>query len=124
MLGIVWCLLFVSLSFNCAWAAGETVSPVYHFGSIHRHPWFLDVLVSSAVGWALGKVRGFSGTQDWLGRYWQSVPAPIIFLVDFFTFAVVGGYLGTAIYDPGNLLAAIAAGLSWPLGLGALTTKD
>jgi hypothetical protein len=108
----------------CAWAEAEGAPPIIHIPQMHQHPFFVDVMASSVVGWVLGRVRGFSGIQDWLGRYWKDVPRFIIFLGDVCVFVAVGAYFGTAIYDPKSLWAAIAAGLSWPIGLGALATRD
>ena len=71
----------------------------------------------------MGRTKEFSGTKEWLGRYWERVPKVLIFLLDLAVFVGVGAYFGTGIYDPNNLPEAFAAGLSWPVGLGALATK-
>ena len=68
-------------------------------------------------------VKGFSGSKDWLQKYWRNPPVPVIFLLDLIIFVCVGGYIGTGIYDPSTTVAAFAAGVSWPVGLGALVTK-
>jgi hypothetical protein len=91
---------------------------------MHTHPWFWEVLFASVVGWVLGQVKGFASIEDWLDRYWPRPPRLLIFLGDLLAFAVIGGYFGTGIYNPDSLTAAIAAGLSWPLGIGALATRD
>ena len=88
-----------------------------------HHEWFPDVLVASAVGWILGMVRGFAGTRDWIERYWAKSPRSVSFVLDLLIFVFVGAYFGTGIYNPQNFVAAIAAGLSWPIGLAALATK-
>ena len=68
-------------------------------------------------------VKGFSSSGDWLKFYFPSVPMPVVFLLYLVIFAALGGYLGTGIYNPDSLLESSAAGLSWPIGLGALATK-
>jgi hypothetical protein len=93
------------------------------FSNMHRHPWFLEVLVASLVGWALSMSKGFASVAEWLNRYFPNPPKLIVFLLDVIVFIVVGSYFGTAIYNPNNLLEALAAGISWPVGLGALATK-
>jgi hypothetical protein len=99
-------------------------APAYHFGNMHQHPWFWDVVGASAIGWVIGIVKGFSGSKEWLDRYWPRAPLLVVWMLDFLVFVVVGGYLGTGIYNPMTFLAALSAGLSWPIGLGALATKD
>ena len=91
---------------------------------MHSHPWFWEVLAASLVGWVLGKVKGFSSSKDWLEGYWPNPPLPVIFILDFIIFVIVGAYFGTGIYNPATFIAAIGAGLSWPVGLGALATKE
>jgi hypothetical protein len=95
-----------------------------HLNHMHRQPWFLEVLVSSLVGWVVGMVKGFAGTRDWLARYWTNSPKVVTFVLDFLVFVFVGAYFGTGIYNPTNFQAALAAGLSWPIGLGALATTE
>jgi len=90
---------------------------------MHKQPWFVDVLISSLVGWVLGMVKGFNTTKEWIEKYWTTPPKVVIFIGDALVFVLVGGYFGTAVYDPSSRLEAIAAGFSWPIGLGALTTK-
>jgi len=104
--------------------AEASARPTYHLGNMHEHPWFWDVIVASAVGWVIGIVKGFSGSKDWLDRYWPQAPSLMVWLLDFLVFGVVGGYFGTGIYEPTTFVAAMSAGLSWPIGLGALATKD
>ena len=99
-----------------------TVPPV-HFVGMWKHPYFYEVMVASVFGWVLGMVKGFSGSKDWLDRYWPKRPAIIIFLLDLLIFVLGGAFFGTGIYNPQSLQAALAAGLSWPVGLGALATK-
>jgi hypothetical protein len=38
-------------------------------------------------------------------------------------FSVVGAFLGIWIYKPDSVTEALAAGISWPVGFGALATK-
>ena len=90
---------------------------------MHHHPWFVEVLASSAVGWVIGLVKGFSGTKDWLVSYWPTAPPALVFVLDLIVFVGVGAYFGTGIYNPANFLAAMGAGLTWPIGLGSLVTK-
>jgi hypothetical protein len=101
----------------------QTPAIVYHLKNMHTQPWFWEVLASSAIGWVLGLVRGFSGVKDWLSNFWPSAPKPLVGILDLFIFIVVGAYLGTGIYNPTNFLAAIGAGITWPIGLGSLATK-
>ncbi len=94
-----------------------------HLKDMHNHPWFWEVLVAAAVGWVIGKVKGFSGTADWIAKYWPNTPLLVVFILDLFVFVGVGAYFGTGIYNPTNFLAALGAGLSWPIGLGSIVTK-
>ncbi len=96
----------------------------YHLSNMHTQPFFWDVMGSSAVGWVMGLVKGFSGTRDWILRYWPSAPPIITLLLDLFVFVVVGAYFGTGIFDPNKFVAAASAGLSWPLAFGGLTTSE
>jgi len=90
---------------------------------MHKAPFFWTVMFASVVGWILGIVKGFDGSRDWLARYWPTAPKPILFGLDFFIFVIVGAYVGTGLYQPAAFPAAIAAGVSWPVGLGALVSK-
>jgi hypothetical protein len=45
------------------------------------------------------------------GRRWRT-PKPGIFVLDLIIFVVVGAFLGTGIYNPDSLQAALAAGVS------------
>lgn len=96
---------------------------VYHIANMHNHPYFWDVVVASVIGWLIGMVKGFSGSKDWLEKYWPRPPLTVIFALDLVIFVCVGGYIGTGIYNPATIVAAFAAGISWPVGLGALVTK-
>ena len=98
--------------------------PTWHLPQMHHQPWFLDVLLASTVGWVVGMVKGFAGTKDWLDKYWPTSPRLVTFILDVLVFVVVGAYFGTGIYSPNSLQSALAAGLSWPIGLGALATKE
>jgi hypothetical protein len=98
--------------------------PEMHLATIPSHPWFVEVTAASVVGWVIGKVKGFSGTRDWLEDYWPHPPGWIIWILDLIVFAVVGGFLGTGIYNPTSLVSAIAAGFTWPMGLGSLATRN
>ena len=91
---------------------------------MHRQPLFAEVMAASVVGWVLGLVKGFSGTKDWLQRYASSAPGFALFVGDLVVFVLVGAYFGTGIFRPTDFLQAVAAGLTWPIGLGALATKD
>jgi hypothetical protein len=98
--------------------------PVYRIANMHTHPWFWEVLVSSAVGWVLGLVKGFSGAKDWLATYIASNSKFLVLVLDMLIFIGVGSYFGTAIYEPTSFLAAMCAGLTWPIGLGSLATRQ
>ena len=91
---------------------------------MHLQPWFWEVLAASVVGWVVGMVKGFAGTRDWLSHYWTNSPKAVTFVLDLGVFVFVGAYFGTGIYMPTNFQAALAAGLSWPIGLGALATRE
>jgi len=99
------------------------VPPALHFIGMWKQPYFPEVMVASIFGWVLGQVKGFSGAKDWLERYWPNSPKPVLFVLDLTIFVVCGAFFGTGIYNPDSLQAALAAGVSWPVGLGALTTK-
>ena len=114
--------LLATATMACAQESGGA-APVYHLENMHHHPWFWDVAIASTVGWMLGMVKGFSGSREWLERYWPNPPSLVIGILDFVIYAVVGGYFGTGIYNPQDLVAAMAAGLSWPVGFGALVSK-
>jgi hypothetical protein len=98
--------------------------PDQHLIAIPSHPWFTEVLAASVVGWVIGKVKGYSGTQDWLEGYWEHPPGWAVWILDCAVFVGVGGFFGTGIYNPTSFLSAIAAGFTWPIGLGSLATKD
>ena len=95
-----------------------------HLISMHTQPWFWEVLAASAVGWVIGLVKGFKTSKDWIEGYCNSPPLLVVFLLDLLIFIGVGAYFGTGIYNPESLLEAVAAGLTWPVGLGALATTD
>lgn len=57
-------------------------------------------------------------------KIYATPPPILVFLADMLVFVVAGAYFGTGIYTPTTFVAAIAAGLTWPLGLGALATTD
>jgi hypothetical protein len=113
-----------SLCFSQAQPAGGTPNsqPALHFIGMWKQPFFPEVMVASVFGWVLGQVKGFSGAKDWLDRYWPNSPKVIVFILDLTIFVVCGAFFGTGIYNPDTLQAALAAGLSWPVGLGALAT--
>ena len=115
-------LLMLFAPILCA-AQGSRVDPGSHLLDMPHHQFFPEVLAASVVGWIVGLVKGFDTSKNWLKTYWPTAPLFILFILDLFIFVVVGGYFGTGIYNPQNFLAALAAGLSWPVGLGALTTK-
>jgi len=91
--------------------------------TMHTQPFFWDVMVASVVGWVLGMVKGFSGSKDWLNHYWANPPRPALFVLDLLVFVLCGAYVGTGIYHPDSFVAALGAGLSWPVAFGALATK-
>jgi hypothetical protein len=91
--------------------------------NIHRQPFFWTVMVASLIGWVLGMVKGFDSSKDWLAKYMKRVPSPLLFLVDLVIFVVVGAYVGTGLSQPATFSAALAAGLTWPVALGALASK-
>ena len=91
---------------------------------MHQHPWFFEVMASSVVGWVLGTIKGFSSTADWLARYVPSKPIVLVFCLDVIVFVIVGGYFGTGIFQPHDFVSALGAGLSWPIGFGALANRE
>jgi hypothetical protein len=119
-------VLFGAISFTHSVSAADTAPDPerLHIESMHKHAWFLTVAIASLAGWVLGAVKGFSTSADWMKKYWKSPPALAVFICDLFIFVVVGAYFGTGIYDPTSFVSALAAGLSWPLGLGALATPN
>lgn len=119
-----WALAVAMMIFWPGVILADTAEPQYHLANMHTHPWFWDVTAASVIGWVIGIVKGFSGSKDWLENYWQNPKPLAIWLLDLIVFVVVGGYIGTGIYNPGTYQAAIAAGLSWPIGLGSLATKE
>lgn len=93
------------------------------YGVFHQR-WFPFVLLASAVGWVLGLVKGFAGTKDWLAKYFPNPPKLLWFILDSLVYVGVGAILGTVIYNPTTATAALAAGITWPVGFGALATGD
>lgn len=91
--------------------------------SMHHQPSFWDVMGASVVGWVLGMVKGFTGSKDWLDHYWTNAPKPVLFVLDLLVFVLCRAYVGTGIYHPDSFVAALGAGLSWPVAFGALATK-
>jgi hypothetical protein len=79
--------------------------------------------VASLIGWVLGMVKGFDSSKDWLAKYMKRVPSSLLFFVDLVIFVVVGAYVGTGLSQPATFSAALAAGLTWPVALGALASK-
>jgi len=90
---------------------------------MYKHPYFFEVMAASLFGWVLGMVKGFSGAKDWLEHYWPNSPRIIVFVLDLVVFVVCGAYIGTGIYNPASFEAALGAGLTWPVGFGALATR-
>jgi hypothetical protein len=90
---------------------------------MHSQPFFWDVMIASVVGWVLGMVKGFSGSKDWLEKYWVNAPKLALFALDFLVFVLCGAYIGTGIYHPESFVAALGPGLSWPVAFGALASK-
>ncbi len=80
-------------------------------------------MVASLLGWVLGMVKGFDSSKDWLEKYCKTAPKALLFIIDLLIFVLVGAYVGTGLYQPTTFAAALAAGLSWPVGLGALASK-
>jgi hypothetical protein len=101
----------------------STSATAMDIANIHRQPFFWTVMVASLLGWVLGMVKGFDSSKDWLAKYWSRVPKPLLFLVDLIIFVVVGAYVGTGLSQPATFSAALAAGLTWPVALGALASK-
>ncbi len=120
----VFLLLACTLCFSQTQPAASTQNspPGLHFIGMWKQPYFPEVMVASIFGWVLGQVKGFSGAKDWLERYWPNSPKAIVFVLDLTIFVVCGAFCGTGIYNPDTLQAALAAGVSWPVGLGALAT--
>src|ERR1700686_1786913 len=56
----------------------------YKLNNLHLQPFFREVLAAACIGWMLGLVKGLGTTKDWLGHYWQAVPAFILLLGDLF----------------------------------------
>lgn len=92
----------------------------YHIWNLHTHPWFWEVLFSALVGWVLSIRKGYKGTADLYAKHFPNAPNWVIFVSDLLFLVVVGAYFGTGIYNPANFVAAIAAGLNWPVGVNAL----
>ncbi len=97
--------------------------PALDIPNIHKQPFFWTVMVASVLGWVLGMVKGFDSSKDWLAKYWTKVPKPLLFGTDLLIFVIVGAYIGTGLYQPSSFSGALAAGLSWPVALGALASK-
>ena len=111
---------------SSVWCQANVPDPdpvVWKLATIRHHPWFTEVLVASLIGWVIGYVKGFSSAAEWLAKYWPKPNKLVVFLLDLLVFGLVGGYLGTAIFNPTSLNAALAAGISWPLAFGGLTSK-
>lgn len=120
-------LAFLSIAIVAAtnaYAQGTGGAVVYRLGNMHEHPWFYVVLGASTVGWLLGTVKGFHSSAGWVGQYWAGPPKALVFLVDLVVFVGIGGYFGTGIFDPSSFPEAVAAGLCWPVGFGALARRD
>lgn len=121
-------LFFTVIAYRLCFAQTPTPTPMSPPPSSPRdilaHTWIWVVLAGSSVGWVVGKVKGFVSSKEWLHRYWPNAPLGIIFLLDVTIFIFVGSFLGTLIYNPASASEALAAGVSWPVGLGALATKD
>lgn len=98
-------------------------APPVDIPTIHKQPFFWTVMVASLVGWVLGMVKGFDGAKDWLAKYSSKPPKWALFFIDLIIFVVFGTYIGTGLYQPATFTAALGAGLSWPVALGALVSK-
>src|ERR1017187_565538 len=110
-----------------AGAAGQTTDPgkpILDIPNIHKQPFFWTVMVASVLGWILGMVKGFDSSKDWLAKYLKKVPMFLLFCTDLLIFVVIGAYVGTGLYQPTTFSAALAAGLTWPVALGALASKS
>lgn len=90
--------------------------------TIHQHPNFYAVMLASMVGWILGITKGFSSSRDWLGNYVENSHWLVVFVLDAVLFVLVGAYIGTGIYEPTSIVAALGAGITWPVALGALAS--
>ncbi len=121
---LIYVLLFMFIGLTRFSYGQEETDRVYNMTNMHKHPWFWDVMVASVVGWVLGRVKGFSTSKDWLNKYWPNSSLPVLFFLDMILFVGVGAYFGTGIYNPDTFVEALAAGLSWPVSLGALATGD
>ena len=117
-------LLFYFIAFDESLAADSIASiSDLSLRTIHQQPFFIEVMMASIIGWILGITKGFSTSRDWLSNYLQTTPIWVTFIVDLFIFVVVGAYIGTGLYQPNNFVAALGAGITWPIALGALATK-
>ena len=87
---------------------------------MYQHERFVEVIIGGGIGWILGAVKGLSSSADWLGRYGFKPNLKFLFPVDALLFIGAGGFLGTAIFDPTSLTAALSAGVLWPIALGAV----
>lgn len=113
-------LFFIPSSLGHAQAEDVTLLTI---GNIHNHTFFWTVMAASVVGWVLGMTKGFSTSSDWFKKYCASPPIYAVLVLDALIFVGVGAYIGTGIYNPATFVAALAAGITWPVGLGALATK-
>src|ERR1051326_886643 len=106
------------------WASARARKGVPDPLELHTHKYFPVVCVASLVGWMLGLGKGFSTSADWLRRYSRKPHRLVVGIVDFFVFVVAGAYIGTGIFMPETFVSAAAAGLTWPVAFGALTTRE
>lgn len=130
VLAFLGCLLIaqVHAQVNPTGAGGGQASPGsgnqgMDIWNIPKQAFFATVMVASLLGWVLGMVKGFDSSKDWFAKYFKSVPKMVLFLTDLVIFVVVGAYIGTGLYQPTTFSAALAAGLTWPVALGALASK-
>jgi len=98
-------------------AFAETADDIF---KLHQHKLFGWVMLGSVGGWVLGYSKGFTSAADWVKKYFPGAPGFLLFFVDAVVFGGLGAYLGTGIFDPNNIVAALAAGGTWPVGFGAL----
>lgn len=91
--------------------------------TIHQQPFFFEVMMASIIGWIVGITKGFSTSRSWFTTYLKDAPVLAIFGLDLLIFVVVGAYVGTGVYQPSNFVAALGAGITWPLALGTLASK-
>lgn len=104
--------------------AGDTnVNEIVSFATIHQQAFFFDVMMASIIGWIIGITKGFSSSRQWLSNYLKNTPVVVVFILDLLIFVVVGAYVGTGVYQPTNFVAALGAGITWPVALGTLASK-